>query len=31
VEGEDKGDLKVLRRGWFLGGEEFLERLEGGV
>jgi len=25
VEGEDKGDLKALRRGWFLGGEEFLE------
>jgi hypothetical protein len=23
--------LKALRRGWFLGGEEFLERLEGVV
>ena len=29
MEGEDKEDLKALRRGWFLGGEEFLERLEG--
>ena len=30
MEGEDKEDLKALRRGWFLGGEEFLERLDGG-
>ena len=29
VEGEDKEELKALRRGWFLGGEEFLNRLEG--
>lgn len=28
VEGEEKEDLKALRRGWFLGGEEFLDRLE---
>ncbi len=27
-EGEDKEDLKELRRGWYLGGEEFLDRLE---
>jgi len=27
VEGEDKEDLKAMRRGWFFGGEEFLERL----
>ena len=31
MEGEDKEDLKALRRGWVLGGEEFLERLEGVV
>lgn len=31
VESEDKEDLKALRRGWYLGGEEFLERLEGVV
>jgi putative transposase len=31
LEGEDKEELKVLRRGWFLGGEEFLDRLEGVV
>jgi REP element-mobilizing transposase RayT len=31
VEGEEKEDLKVLRRGWFLGGEEFLDRLKGVV
>jgi len=31
VEGEDKEDLKALWRGWFLGWEEFLERLEGVV
>ena len=31
MEGEDKEELKALRRGWFLGGEEFLERLEGVV
>jgi len=31
VEGEDKEDLKAVRRGWILGGEEFLEPLEGVV
>jgi len=31
VKGEGKEDLKAMRRGWFLGAEEFLERLEGVV
>ena len=31
VDGEETEDLKVLRRGWFLGGDEFLKRLNGVV